>query len=195
MEAEVERTRERVIRLLGTYYARGAYEMEEYERLVDEAHRLASRRELEQMIDRLPMLPASPRADVSSLQTDPAASMEAQGRGSRSRTVINIFSGTSRRGAWLPAPVVNVVNVFGGVDLDFREAQLPPGGVTVRVFCLFGGADIVVDERVDVAVEGFGLFGGFDSKVSRGEYRGAPTVRVTGFCLFGAVDVKRKLRK
>ncbi len=110
-----------------------------------------------------------------------------------SRTVA-VFSGTRRAGTWMPARVNHVFSVFGGADIDLRDAVLPPGELEIRVFCMFGGVDITVAPGTHVHVECTAIFGGTDQDdASVQPEPGATVVRVTGLVMFGAVDVHERL--
>ena len=54
-----------------------------------------------------------------------------------------MFSGVDKGGTWTPARQVPAVTMFGGADLDFREANLAPGVTELRIRCLFGGMAIL----------------------------------------------------
>ena len=193
-ERSIEEIRTRVVDLLATYYARGTLDVEEYERRVETATNSISRGALESLVSELPALQspdsASPPAPRSAYQGEVAESSGVRDN----QTFVNVFSGISKGGAWRPARRTMMVNVFGGGDLDLRDAILPGDSVTINVVCVFGGADIIVPEDVNVETNGFALFGGFDSKVPEGRRYDAPTIHVNGFCLFGGVDVKTKSR-
>jgi len=190
----MEEARRRVIDLLATHYARGALAVEEYERRVSAATNSMSGAELESLIADLPALRTAPPARRNAAAAAYTGRIADPSEVRESQAVVNVFSGIDKRGEWVPARNVTMVNVFGGGDLDFRDAYLPDEGVTVNVICVFGGADIYVPEDVNVETNGFGLFGGFGSKVPEGRRFDGPTIRVNGFSLFGGVDVKTKRR-
>ena len=62
---------------------------------------------------------------------------------------------------------VRVVNIFGGADLDLREATLAAPDVRLTVVSIFGGSDIVVPEGINVELSSFALFGGDKLKLRR----------------------------
>jgi predicted membrane protein len=83
--------------------------------------------------------------------------------------------------------------VFGGAELDLREARLESHEVTIDVKAVFGGVDIVVPDDVIAIVDGTAVFGGFDDKVSTNQpATGAPVVRIGGKAVFGGVSVHRR---
>jgi hypothetical protein len=110
-----------------------------------------------------------------------------------SRVAKAIFGGVSRRGQWVVPAHYRVKAVFGGVDLDLREARLESAEVTIESKAVFGGVSIVVPPDVTVIMEGTGVFGGFGGDAEDVQPpAGAPVVRVTGKAVFGGVAVMRK---
>jgi hypothetical protein len=104
---------------------------------------------------------------------------------------VAILSGVDRGGTWVVPPRHSVVAVLGGVQLDLREARFSQREVTIDVFTLMGGVDIIVGEDVEVDVSGFGIMGGFDHRASGPGLSAAPRVRVVGLALMGGVNVRR----
>jgi hypothetical protein len=104
---------------------------------------------------------------------------------------VAILGGVDRGGTWVVPPRHSVVAVLGGVQLDLREARFSQREVTIDVFTLMGGVDIMVGDDVDVDVSGFGIMGGFDHRASGPGLPGAPKVRVVGLALMGGVNVRR----
>ncbi|TDD63139.1 DUF1707 and DUF2154 domain-containing protein [Actinomadura darangshiensis] len=110
----------------------------------------------------------------------------------QSPNLVAIFSGVERKGRWLVEPTTNVSCVFGGVDLDFRQAVLSQGEVNVNVTCVFGGVNIVVPPGVRVIASNTAVFSGNDLPEDDTADPDAPVIRITGMLLFGGVSVKRK---
>ena len=104
---------------------------------------------------------------------------------------VAILGGVDRGGTWVVPPRHSVVAVLGGVHLDLREARFSQREVTIDVFTLMGGVDIMVGDDVEVDVSGFGIMGGFDHRASGPGLPGAPKVRVVGLALMGGVSVRR----
>jgi Domain of unknown function (DUF1707)/Cell wall-active antibiotics response 4TMS YvqF len=104
---------------------------------------------------------------------------------------VAILGGVDRGGTWVVPPRHSVVAVLGGVQLDLRTARFSQREVTIDVFTLMGGVDIIVGDDVEVDVSGFGIMGGFDHRASGPGLSGAPRVRVVGLALMGGVNVRR----
>lgn len=79
--------------------------------------------------------------------------------------------------------------VFGGTELDLRDAELAPGA-SIDVFAAFGGAEIRVPEGWRVDTHGLPLFGGFENETAGEAEPGAPTLDVSATVLFGGLEVK-----
>lgn len=77
--------------------------------------------------------------------------------------------------------------VFGGLDLDLRDAVIEDGAV-IEASAIFGGVDIKVPEGVNVKVKRTELFGGTKSHVSN--RNGQPVLYVNALCMFGGVEIK-----
>ena len=80
--------------------------------------------------------------------------------------------------------------VFGGAELDLRDAHLAPGAA-LDVFTAFGGTEIKVPQGWNVITHGLPLFGGFEN-VTTGEALppDAPTLDISATVLFGGLEVK-----
>ncbi len=205
--------RDRVVEALCDHYARDHLAMDEFERRVDRAHRARTRAELREVLSGLPALTGSGSAGASGVPADPRTAGTSGGTGvartdapenprswialdpgipvPERQTEIAIFSGRVRKGGWIPARRILGLAMMGGVELDFREAQLPPGETRVVVMACMGGVDVVVPPGVRVETDGFALLGGFDEDVDIFEAAepDAPVIRISGFAFLGGVDV------
>jgi hypothetical protein len=113
-------------------------------------------------------------------------------------TVIGIFGGGERKGRWRVKRRTNALALFGGCDLDMRDAVFEGREVTVYAFAVFGGIDITVPEGVEIRNQGVGIFGGFGGRGTTDIDPAAPVVIVKGLALFGGVSgqaAKPKKRK
>lgn len=133
--------------------------------------------------------------------TAPAASTRVQplgpGSSHSASGSVAIFGGATRKGHWTVAEQYTALAVFGGVELDFRDATFTAAETTVYANCLFGGIEITVPDDVVVHVSGVPIFGGFDHGNGGPESYppNAPVMHVKGLAIFGGVEVKRKPRK
>ncbi|MBN2737517.1 MAG: DUF1707 domain-containing protein [Spirochaetales bacterium] len=182
--------RNHVIELLKANYAEDNLELEEFEERMEIAEHTDSKLELTALVRDLPETMPSKKMTSPSVAYEKSLPVNT-GEVGNSDVLISIFGGSERKGVWKPPKQVISLNVFGGSDIDFREALLNPGVTKVRVLCLFGGTDIIVPPGVNVKTKGIGLFGGFSSKTMDYD-ENSPTIIVEGIAMFGGVDVKIK---
>jgi hypothetical protein len=108
------------------------------------------------------------------------------------RWLVSIMSGHDRKGRWRVATSLNVINVMGGSDIDFNDAELADDVVTVTVFSLMGGASIRVPDGINVEVSDFAFMGGNDASIGNPlPDPGGPTLRIKLISIMGGSDVKR----
>jgi len=77
--------------------------------------------------------------------------------------------------------------VFGGIKCDLRNAIIEKD-CAIQVSAIFGGIDIFVPEGINVKVNSNSIFGGVSNKTV--VYQNAPTIYISGTCMFGGVDIK-----
>ncbi len=77
--------------------------------------------------------------------------------------------------------------IFGGIECDLRNAVIEKD-CAVKASAIFGGIDILVPDNVNVKVDSVSIFGGVSNKTAA--KKDAPTIYVSGTCLFGGVDIK-----
>lgn len=76
---------------------------------------------------------------------------------------------------------------FGGVKCDLRNAVINKD-CAVKVSAIFGGIDILVPDNINVKVSSNCIFGGISNKTV--SHKDAPTVYISGICMFGGVEIK-----
>jgi hypothetical protein len=174
--------REQTIALLSDRFAHGELEMEEFEERVTLAHRA-------QAVDELAVLVA----DLSSPSSEPppTQALEIATSAPERGEAVAIFGGTRRVGAWSVPRHMHVTAFFGGVELDLRNAQLPPGPIDMDVTAAFGGVHVIVPPSLAVEVHGTAIFGGFEQmdRASSAPDPDVPVVRIRGRAIFGGVSV------
>lgn len=79
--------------------------------------------------------------------------------------------------------------VFGGVDIDLRDAIIDED-VVIEATAVFGGIDIYVPQHVRVKVSSVPLFGSVRNRTTEPAEFSAPTVFVNATSMFGGVDIK-----
>jgi Domain of unknown function (DUF1707)/Cell wall-active antibiotics response 4TMS YvqF len=108
-----------------------------------------------------------------------------------------IFGGATRKGAWHAEPVITVLTVCGGTELDFRDAILPGKEIILKATTVLGGVEVIVPPEMRVVDNGIAILGGREITGNPGEAASpeAPVLRVEGACVLGGIEVKRKSRK
>ena len=156
------------------------------------------RLDVEELVDRIDAAyTATTRAELEPLTADlpepNGAAYAAPAERRATSFVLSIFGGSDRAGRWRVAERVRVVNIFGGADLDLREATLAAPDVRLTVISVFGGSDVIVPEGINVELSSFALFGGDQLKLGGAQaVPGAPTVHVRCVSVFGGTDVSTK---
>ncbi|TYB64824.1 DUF1707 domain-containing protein [Nonomuraea sp. PA05] len=169
--------RDRTARRLQDAAAAGRIELSELDQRLSEIYGARTQGELAHAGRGLP---APVRTDALVVTDEPG-----------SRFALSVFGWFSRRGRWVAPRVFTSLSVFGGGEIDLRDARFAGREIRVRAFALWGYTEVVVPDDVEVEVKGFGLFGAFDRGAVRSR-RGAPRVVVSGLALFGGVGTKAK---
>lgn len=105
-------------------------------------------------------------------------------------STFNFFSGSEIASHSKQFSGGNVAAVFGGAEIDLRDAAPAPGAV-IDAFAAFGGIEISVPEGWQVLTRGFPIFGGFENATTKDRIPpDAPTLTVQATILFGGVEIK-----
>jgi hypothetical protein len=169
--------RERVVAELREHHASGRLTVDELAERTEAAYGARTREELAPLTRDLPgegpTRPAQPRRHAR-------------------RFLVAIFGGGELTGRWRLGRHLLALTMFGGGDVDLRNAELPEEPATITMITLFGGSDVYVPEGLDVDLSGFAMFGGNDEHLAGPPLPpDAPLVRVRTFTLFGGADVWR----
>jgi hypothetical protein len=180
----IEQTRERVIEALSEHFARDHLSLDELETRMARVYSATTAAEVDALVADLPALAVGAPVQVTPDAYAPTPKIRER--------LIAVMSGIVRRGLWRVPRRLRVVAVMGGVDLDFRQAELPPGVTEIRVFVFMGGLQVLVPPGVRLETDGVAIMGGFEDRVhDAGIARpDAPTVRVTGIAIMGGVDAR-----
>jgi Domain of unknown function (DUF1707)/Cell wall-active antibiotics response 4TMS YvqF len=178
--------REQVATVLNTAYAEGRLTREEHD---ERLNQLMAAKTFDDLIPITRDLVV--RRSAAPAPAPPAAfDVDTRSQSEEPSKLIAIFSGVDRNGKWRVRKRNQVLALFGGVNLDLREAVFEGATIEVSTFCCFGGLDIKVPEGMDVRNEVAGIFGGTEVKDVGDPIPGAPTVVVKGLTLFGGVTVR-----
>jgi hypothetical protein len=170
--------RERVALVLRDAAAEGRLTLEELSDRVAAVYSSRTSTELDALTGDLPKL-----ATVTALPE----------RRSRTRWVVAVMSGATRRGRWRAGERCVSVAVMGGCQLDLRDAEITGPRLTIDAVAVMGGVTIIVPEGIEVEVSGLSLMGGKDVRVADVPARpGTPVIRVRALSVMGGVAVKSK---
>jgi hypothetical protein len=177
-DVERERTADQLRHAAGE----GRLTLEELDERLNAAYAARTRGELEQLV-----------SDVAVPVTTGDSGLTVRRDGDEgTRWLISVMGGTDRKGWWRVARRCVSINVMGGADLDFNDAELADDVVELTVISLMGGSDIHVPEGLNVEVSDFAFMGGND--VTLGNPRpspGGPTLRLKLISVMGGTDVRR----
>jgi DUF1707 SHOCT-like domain len=180
--------REQVATLLSTAYAEGRLTREEHDERVD--HLMAAKTFDDLIpITRDLVVVGTPSA-VATPQPTSRFTIDTTGQNPDSDKMIAIFGGVTRSGRWRVRKNIQALALFGGMDLDLRNAIFEAPVVEISGFWCFGGLDIKVPEGIDVRDQTAGVFGGTDIRDIGDPAPGAPTLVIKGMTLFGGVTVR-----
>jgi len=104
-----------------------------------------------------------------------------------------VFGGTRRRVNTQDFQGGEAFAMFGGVEIDLRQAATTREEVVIEINAIFGGVEVRVPEAWNVTVRGSGIFGGYEDETM--DTRVAPDAKqprliVNGFAVFGGVTIK-----
>jgi len=187
----IDTLREETVDQLIMNYGHGKLSREAFERRLDEALDTKSHERLIELTEDLDLradrqYTAQKKAELG-IRVDPSARA-----GEEADTIVNVFAGHNRRGAWDVPRALRMVNVFGGCELDFTDARFAAETTYISVFCLFGGVNLRVRDGMRTISKALCIFGGVDNRGGTTLDPNAPLLVIEGFCLFGGVDIRVK---
>lgn len=191
----IDTVRSEIIDQLIMNYSHGELSYEAFERRLDQAMELANHQALVDLVSDLPL--SVDKAFVESKKQDLAPNYIA-GEAEELDYMVNIFSGSTRGGAWKVAKEIRCFSLFSGTDIDFTEAQFSQEVVRIKIFSMFSGDTIYVPENVNVVSKAFCIFGGIDNLApSQSNARtinqkgvNQPTIIIEGLSIFSGVSIK-----
>jgi predicted membrane protein len=103
---------------------------------------------------------------------------------------VAVFGGCERRVATANFQGGRATAVFGGIELDFRDADMDAEAI-LEVNCIFGGVEIRVPESWHVHSRSLPVFGGYEDKTRQPSTPGkTKTLIITGMVVFGGIEIK-----
>ncbi|MCC6624701.1 MAG: DUF1707 domain-containing protein [Deltaproteobacteria bacterium] len=187
--------REATIARLQDAVAADHLELDELEERLDLAMTASTSDELSVLVRDLPDTPPSPTTLAAIVPVMATAPVPALPLTEPEPIALSaIFSGHQLEGRRFLPRALRVRALFGGVDLDLREATFLPGTTTIHCKATFGGVDIKVPPHVRVECLGSGIFGAFhaDTREGADDALDAPVLRIVGRAVFGGVHAQRR---
>jgi hypothetical protein len=179
--------RDRVATVLSTAYAEGRLTREEHDERVNQLMVAKTFDDLIPITRDLVFVAAA--TPDRSPQTTGHFAIDTAEQSPDPDRLIAIFGGVTRRGKWRMRKNIQAFALFGGMDLDLRDAIFEAPVVEISGFWCFGGLDMKVPEGIEVRDQTAGIFGGTDVRDIGDPVPGAPTVVIKGVAFFGGVSV------
>lgn len=180
--------RDQVATLLSTAYAEGRLSREEHDERIDQLMAAKTFDDLLPITQDLVIV--GPPAPVPTPQSSSRFAIDTTGQNAESDKMIAIFGGVTRKGRWRVRKNTHALALFGGMDLDLRDAIFEAPVVEISGFWCFGGLDMKVPEGIEIQDQTAGIFGGTDVRDVGDPAPGAPMLVIKGVSLFGGVSIK-----
>jgi hypothetical protein len=177
--------RDRVIARLTECYERDLLDIDELDRLLDQAHAATT-------LDQLDALVAGLEA-AATIAIAPHAADDATRLGHKRLTVV--CSHVERTGRWVVPRRLITRAVFGNIVLDLRDASIGAGTTTIELMTTFGNLELIVPPwlAIDVDVDSIGGSVEECHRVTRDPDPAEPLVYVTGAVRFGNLTISTRL--
>lgn len=177
--------RHRAVDRLSAAFAEGRLTPEEFDERSTAALAARTQGDLDQLTADLPAVSSSPVAA-------PGGPLPAGRRGDG--RLIAVFGGVERKSRWWPGLSMSCVAIFGGAELDFRQAVVSSRSLTMRVLAVFGGVEITVPDDWSVSMSGISLFGGREIKGDPSTAEPTVHLHLQATAVFGGITVRHRRR-
>ena len=186
-----DRDRDLVTQVLTTAYSDGRLTKDELDDRIETVMHAKTFDDLTPVTRDLVPQGGAPSQTVSTTSTtSDSALVDTSSVNPEPELLIGIFGGSSRKGRVRARRETRCFAMFGGCDVDWREATFEAPEVVIQGAWVFGGLDLKLPEGVHVRDETVGIFGGSDVKDTAADGPGVPTVVIKGLCLFGGVSIR-----
>lgn len=179
--------RDQVIATLTDSFAQDLFDVDEFDRRIDLAHRATSIAQLDELVKDL--------APVKSTALVPTPSPEALAAWPAHKRMFAVMGGFDKKGRYKVARKITAMCFWGGGSLDLREAEFAPGVTELRVIAIMGGFEVIVPPWLAVECDGVAIMGGFE-ELDRGHGEpdpGRALLRITGLAMMGGVSIETRL--
>lgn len=101
-----------------------------------------------------------------------------------------LFSGLDRKVSSTSFRGGNITAIFGGAEIDLRNAVISPDGAVIDLMVLFGGIDLRLPEGCNIEINSTALFGGVGNKYKSGDAGDENPLVISATAIFGGVEIK-----
>ena len=104
--------------------------------------------------------------------------------------LVSVFGSTKRRIFSKTFKGGDIVNIFGGTELDLSQADIE-GNVVIDTVTIFGGVKVLVPANWEVKSNITAIMGGVeDKRMTPNNFAPTKKLVLTGTCTFGGVEIK-----
>ncbi len=177
--------RERVIARLSECYERDLLDVDELDRLLDQAHAVSTLPELDALVAGFPDTP--PAKHVVHSVNDPARD--------DTKYLTVAFGTVERTGRWVVPRRLVARLLFGNVVLDFRDASLAAGITAIDLSATFGNIELLLPPWLSIDVEVASIGGVVEERhrIARDHDPAEPLIYVGGVVRFGNMHICTRL--
>jgi hypothetical protein len=179
--------RDQVATLLSTAYAEGRLTGDEHDLRIDQLMAAKTFDDLIPITSDLVMVNRPTSVTAPGVQS--RFTIDTTRQNVQPDRMIAIFGGANRSGKWRVRKNIQALALFGGMDLDLRDAIFEAPVVEISGFWCFGGLDIKVPAGIEVQDQTAGIFGGTDVRDIGDPVPGSPTLVIKGVALFGGISI------
>jgi Domain of unknown function (DUF1707) len=180
--------RDQVAAVLSTAYAEGRLTRDEHDERIDQLMKAKTFDDLIPITSDLVIVGG--RAPVAASQSDSRVTIDTSRQNLQPDKLVAIFGGVTRTGRWRVRKNIQALTLFGGMDLDLRDAIFEAPVVELSGFWCFGGLDVKVPAGIEIQDQTAGIFGGTDVSDIGDPAPGAPTLVIRGVTLFGGISIR-----
>lgn len=101
-----------------------------------------------------------------------------------------IFSGISNSNYSKKFKGGKLTAIFGGIELDLRDAEISDKNAIISATAIFGGIDIIVPSHWNVEVKATPILGGVEKNTKFNRDENAPTLKINGTAILGGIEIK-----
>lgn len=135
----------------------------------------------------------APGVDYTQPTTEPTATDDAESKkrmGDDYLDAVSIFGGVKKMILSKDFKGGEIINIFGGADIDFTQADIK-GQVVIDITQVFGGVKLIVPPHWHVTSDIAAIFAGFDDKrMQKSDYGTDKILILKGTSIFAGVDIR-----